>query len=118
MFRWMSGGLVRIVRSALLLPLGVSAGFALEPSAPADGTAVDRPTVFIVVGAPGEEEYGQQFARCTGTLEQAAQKAGAKTLVIGVRTNETAPPREQLQLALESETKDGTAELWIILIGH
>lgn len=79
--------------------------------------AADRPTVIIVVGAPGEEDYGRRFAEWAGLWEKAAKLGGAKPIVIGLATNEPVSSREQLQQALAAESKEGS-ELWLVLIGH
>jgi len=78
----------------------------------------ERATVIVVVGAPGEEEYGRSFSEWAGALSKAAAEAGAKPVVIGLQTNTAAEDREQLQQALAAEPKEGTAELWFVLIGH
>jgi hypothetical protein len=83
----------------------------------AQSTNAERPTVTVVVGAPGEEEFGRSFAEWAGTLAKAADKAGAKSVIIGLQTNVPAADREQLQQSLATEPRDG-AELWLVLIGH
>jgi len=85
---------------------------------PAQSTSVERATVIVVVGAPGEEEYGRNFAEWAGALSKAAAKAGAKDVVIGLQTNNATADREQLQQTLAAEPKNGSAELWLVLIGH
>ncbi len=85
---------------------------------PAQSSIAERATLLVVVGAPGEEEYGRSFSEWAGALSKAAGKSGAKEIVIGLRTNTEATDREQFQRALSSEPKDGTAELWLVLIGH
>jgi hypothetical protein len=78
----------------------------------------ERATVIVLVGAPGEQEYGRGFAEWAGALSKAAGQAGAKDIIIGLQTNNTAADREQFQQALTAEPKDGAAELWLVLIGH
>lgn len=85
---------------------------------PAQTSNAERATVIVLVGAPGEEEYGRNFAEWAGALSKAAGKAGAKEVIIGVQTNNTAADRELFQQALATEPKDGAAELWLVLIGH
>jgi hypothetical protein len=84
----------------------------------AQTTNSERATVIVVVGAPGEEEYGRNFAEWAGALSKAAGKAGAKEVVIGLQTNKPVADREQFQQALAAEPKDGAGELWLVLIGH
>ena len=76
------------------------------------------PTVIVVAGASGEEEYGRSFSTWAGLMEKAARQGGAKDIVIGLKTNEASADREQLQQALANEPKEGAAELWLVLIGH
>ncbi len=79
--------------------------------------SADRPTVIVAVGAPGEEDYGKDFSQWAAHWQDAAKRGHAKSVVIGLSTNETISDREQLQQAIETEPKEG-AELWIVLIGH
>jgi hypothetical protein len=74
-------------------------------------------TVVIVVGAPGEEEFGKSFAQWAGSWEKAAGKAGANVITIGLSPATAVPDREKLQQALASEPKEG-GEFWLVLIGH
>ena len=97
--------------------LGVVAMWCGEALA-AQTPNAERATVIVLVGAPGEEEYGRSFSEWAGALSKAAAKAGAKPVVIGLQTNTAAADREQLQQTLAAEPKEGTAELWIVLIGH
>jgi hypothetical protein len=77
-----------------------------------------RSSLFVIIGAPGEEEFGRSFAESASQWEKTAKRAGAKELILGLNTNEATPAREQLQQALASEPKDGPAELWLVFIGH
>jgi hypothetical protein len=85
---------------------------------PAQPSSAERPTVVIVVGAPGEEEYARNFSQWAEMLKTAAGKAGAKEIVIGLETNTPAADRERLQQTLANEPKDGSAELWLVFFGH
>ncbi|HXT40591.1 MAG TPA: hypothetical protein VN887_11295 [Candidatus Angelobacter sp.] len=79
----------------------------------------DRPVVIVVVGAPGEEEYGKSFEKCAGLLEQASREGGAKYHRVGTtNTNATANDSDQLKQILAAEPKEGSGELWLVLIGH
>ncbi len=77
----------------------------------------DKPTVFVVVGAPGEEEYGRQFAEAAAKWERVVSQAQAKLVAIGWKSAET-NDLARLQAALEAEPKEGAGELWLVLIGH
>lgn len=99
---------------------GLVAGFAVFGGAVCllPAAEVDRATVILAVGAPGEDEFGAGFLEWAGQLETAAKRGGASCLVIGTRTNDPISAREKLQLALANEPKESTAELWLVLIGH
>ena len=76
----------------------------------------DKPTVFVLVGAAGEEEFGKQFADAAAKWEKVALQAQAKLVTIGrsAETNDLA----RFKTALEGEAKDGAGEMWLVLLGH
>lgn len=78
---------------------------------------VDRPTVFVVVGAAGEDVYGSQFVKWAGHWREAATKAGASFVAVGLETDQN-KDREDFQAKLTAERKDGAGELWLVLLGH
>lgn len=77
----------------------------------------DQPTVFVLVGAAGEDEYGKQFVEWAERLEKLTALAQAKLVPIGWKTtgsNDLA----RFKQALEIEPKEGAGELWFVLLGH
>ena len=77
----------------------------------------DKPTVFLLVGAAGEEEFGKHFAEAAGKWEKVVSAAQAKLVAIGTKpaqTNDLA----QFHAALEAEPKSGPGEVWFVLLGH
>jgi hypothetical protein len=48
----------------------------------------EGPTVIVVVGAPGNEEYGQKFSQWADNWEAAANEARAKFVRIGHRADQ------------------------------
>ena len=77
----------------------------------------DKPTVFVLVGAPGEAEFGRQFADAAAKWERTASRAEAKLVSIGLKgagTNDLA----EFQAALIAEPKEGAGEVWLVLLGH
>ena len=80
-------------------------------------TPEDKSTVLVVIGAPGEEEFGKAFSRWAGLWEKAAEQAGAKFLSIGVKPAEAMSDREKLEKVLADESKEG-GDFWLVLIGH
>jgi len=89
---------------------------AISSETPA--AATNATSVLVVVGAAGEEEFGHTFAESAARWVKACLEAGAKLTTIGLETNAAASDLERLQQALASETKDGVAELWLVLLGH
>jgi hypothetical protein len=85
-------------------------------------TAEDRPSVLIVVGAPGSPEYGAQFRHWAEQWKLATRKAGVETTVIGESRAEEAGgadvERLRAFLAARGGEGDGRQPLWIVLIGH
>ena len=106
-----------IVRLSRALLLFLAAMVFNSFSGPALAANADRPTVIVVVGAQGEEDYGREFSQSAAHWQDAAQRGHAKCVVIGLSTNEAVADREQLEHLLAAEPREG-AELWIVLIGH
>lgn len=70
------------------------------------------------MGAPGEAEFGQEFREQFEAWKEIGASAGANTILIGGEESETPADRERLEQAIAAEPKQGTAELWLVLIGH
>lgn len=101
---WLAAGLLWL--GALRLAAG--------ETSPAD----QRTSLLVVVGAPGEEEYGAVFARSAGLWQAASEKAAAKCTLVGLREGEPPSDRERLKALLDQEPKESSSELWLVLIGH
>lgn len=104
-----------------LLALAASAGTV--PTRAADDAVVaageERPTLIVVVGAAGEDQYGVEFARQADRWKEIGAAAEARVVTIGLEGD----PGERADLdalaaTLAAERKDGLAELWLVLIGH
>ncbi len=78
----------------------------------------ERPTVIVVVGAPGEPEYGEQFRLWADRWQEAVERSGAICLRIGETSTTEQPDRERLESFLLEQPKESTAPLWVVLIGH
>lgn len=80
-------------------------------------SVADRPTVFVLVGAVGEEEFGKQFTDAAAKWEKVVAQAQAKLVPIGWKGAET-NDLARFKAALEAEPKEGAGEVWLVLIGH
>jgi hypothetical protein len=91
----------------------VPAGAALAQEAP----PAPRTSVIVVVGAAGEDQFGEEFSTWARQWEEAAAKAGAQCTVIG---REEAPPthRDRLREALAAQAAESTEALWLVMLGH
>ncbi|MDP7010640.1 MAG: hypothetical protein QF685_04615 [Verrucomicrobiota bacterium] len=79
-----------------------------------------EPTLIVVMGAPGEEEYTRQFKKWTGQWGEAAQKAKATLHTIGIEDKKSSdkPDKDQLKKLIEAQPRDDAEPLWLVLIGH
>jgi hypothetical protein len=78
--------------------------------------AADRPTVIVLTGAPGKEEYGRLFAKWAGKWKQAAAQGGAEFHHIGKTPEATA--KENLKKIISNQSPTAKSPLWLVLIGH
>lgn len=76
-----------------------------------------RPDVVVVVGAPGDDEYGKQFQQWAERWQTAAERAGASFQTIGLEEEETGD-RPRLREKLSGVPRASTEPLWLVLIGH
>jgi len=77
--------------------------------------AAQTTSLIIAVGTGGELTYADAFARWAANWRKAATAAGAH--VQSIDKNET-DSLARFRQALESEPKEGPAELWVVLLGH
>jgi hypothetical protein len=75
-------------------------------------------TLVLVVGAPGEPEYGEQFAAWAGLWKQAAAKGELNVRVVGQDEATSPDDRTRLLTALAEEVARPSGELWLVFIGH
>ena len=71
-------------------------------------------SVLVVVGAPGEEEFGDLFDAWAQHWKDACAKAGAKPILVGGTTNDFDLVRTNIAQAASNETD----EFWVVLLGH
>jgi len=92
----------RMINSVLLLTL-ITSG---NPSA-------DQQQVIVVVGAPGAEEYGEQFNEWSDRWEEASSKGNARFQRIGSRDGE-AEDRVRLKQTLAGVAAESAEPLWLV----
>jgi len=80
--------------------------------------AADRTTLMLVVGAPGEAEFGSNFVHQAALWTQACLQAGCRQLTIGLEPEGGTNDFDRLKLALAAEPKEGPDPFWLVLVGH
>ncbi len=78
----------------------------------------DRPSVLVVVGAPGTDEYKAEFHRWASLWQTAAEKASAQFHEIGELAEGGTTDRQQLRATLTEQASTSFEPLWIVFIGH
>ena len=101
-----------IRRIAILLFVGL-----LQQSVLA-ATNGSKATVIVLVGAPGEEEFGKTFHEAAAGWEKAARTANANFVQIGGANAMTTNALQNLRTILARESSNTVDELWIALVGH
>jgi len=93
--------------------------FGLLQSAEANNFSTNSsPTLILVVGAPGEPEFGSNFVRQVELWTAIASRARAAVITIGLRPAAETNDCDQLKSALAAATRDGGEPLWLVFIGH
>ena len=78
--------------------------------------AAERPTVIVLTGAPGSEEYGRLFSKWTEQWKEAAAKGGADFHHID--KPEEGTTKKAAQKLITAQASEAKSPLWIVLIGH
>ena len=102
-----------------LLPVCLILWFAIPMAASASqNSSTNQTTVIIVVGAPGEAEFGSNFVRQASLWQKACEQSDCRRITLGLDDSGQTNDFERLKQTLEFEPKDGPGELWLVLIGH
>jgi len=99
------------MHTAILIAALFAAADVGEPS-------FEQPSVVVVVGSPGMDEYGEKFEEWAARWEEAADRAGARRLRVGNDPSGETNDRERLERLIADEPKESTEALWVIFIGH
>ena len=78
--------------------------------------AAEKPSVIVVTGAPGTEEYGQDFAKWADQWKAVSKKAKATFHQVGKAKK--GDPKDALREILAKQTGKSPQPLWIVLLGH
>ena len=79
----------------------------------------DRPSLIIVVGAPGESDFESIFRNWADAWIEVGRQAGAKLNVIGTGSEAGAvPDRDLIREALIDEPAEAGGKVWIVFLGH
>lgn len=74
-------------------------------------------SVLVVVGTPGEAEYGDLFLESEALIADRCRKLGVGYHVVGTGEDE-GKDREEVEEFLGELTLEEDGELWVILLGH
>jgi len=105
----------------LILGLTSVLAFAQAPATTTTAPADDHPTILLVVGAPGEVEFGRDFAKAADNWVDAAKLASARLIQIGRDDSASngATDKDRLKQSLSNEVqRKTTSTLWLVFIGH
>jgi len=82
--------------------------------------AISAPTLIVVTGAPGTEEYGKLFNKWAGQWEAAAKQAKARFHQVSSHNAQVSkkPDKIWLKELLAAQPKKAAEPLWLVLIGH
>jgi hypothetical protein len=80
--------------------------------------AAARPTVLLVVGAAGEEDFHTNFQRQAELWNATCQRAQATTVRIGLEPGAGTTDLDRLKRSLADESRSGGEALWLVMVGH
>jgi hypothetical protein len=78
----------------------------------------EQRALVLVVGAPGEPEYAEQFSNSAAVWIQSAAKGGLQVSIIGRDDDSSTDDRTRLLTVLSKEAAQPAGELWLVFIGH
>jgi hypothetical protein len=81
-------------------------------------TNVAKPTVIVMAGASGEDDFGKVFLQAAESWQHAAEKAQVNFVGIGMTNAAATNDLALFHAAMAKEPKDSAGELWIVLLGH
>lgn len=110
---------LRHLSAAIVVAIAATAQVGTITAAPPATARADRPTLIVVVGAPGDDEYGEVFAEEVKQWRDTAAAAEATLHVIGDAPAASTSDKDRLLKLLGAEPRAATEPpLWLVLIGH
>lgn len=107
---WVSRHVFSITRSARWI-----AGVAVVMSVMS--VAAEPTALYVIVGAPGEEQYDDVFQAAASRWKTSGTMAGADVKLFNGQAEAGESDRARLKGALESAS-GGSTDLWMVFIGH
>jgi len=80
--------------------------------------ATNQPTVILVIGAPGEPEFGSNFVQQVQLWDKTCSRAEARIVRVGLDPTNALDDRALLKQAVAAEQTNSAEPLWLALIGH
>jgi hypothetical protein len=87
-------------------------------SSPTPTRAAEERDLILVIGAPGDADYAEQFSAAADLWQKAAAKGGLQTTVIGLDAVSAEDDRTRLLRVLGESASRNAGELWLVFIGH
>jgi len=78
-------------------------------------TLAETPTLLVIQGAPGQDEYGEMFTQWRQRFEAAGKQGGATVHAIAAESDDD---KATLQKLIADQPKESPAPLWLVFIGH
>src|SRR5947208_16772768 len=78
----------------------------------------NQTTVIVVVGAPGQPEFGSNFLQQATLWQQACATGNCHCITVGTAEPAQTNDFEVLRHTLANETTEGPDQLCLVLLGH
>src|ERR1700722_16001576 len=114
----MEGIAVSGLSKSLLVTFGIFCLSILFQVNLAQGQTNQSRSLVLVIGAPGETEYAEQFSNWAALWKESAAKGGLQTTVIGENKDKPEDDLRRLLEVLTNEVSKPTGELWLVFLGH
>jgi len=92
--------------------------FFAVPSRSISQSGSNATTVILIIGAPGEPEYGTNFLQQANLWESACAQAHCRCITLGLDSAGPTNDYVLLHETLDAEPKDAPDQLWLVLLGH